>query len=70
VTSLCVYCGSSFGVSDAYAAAATELGTLCARRGITIVYGGGGVGLMGLLADAASVSWACWPTRLSPREAG
>jgi len=53
VTSLCVYCGSSFGVSDAYAAAATELGTLCARRGITIVYGGGGVGLMGLLADAA-----------------
>ncbi|GAT31621.1 hypothetical protein TSACC_215 [Terrimicrobium sacchariphilum] len=53
MTSLCVYCGSSFGISDAYAAAATELGTLCAQRGITIVYGGGGVGLMGLLADAA-----------------
>ncbi|HEX4108806.1 MAG TPA: TIGR00730 family Rossman fold protein [Solirubrobacteraceae bacterium] len=50
---ICVYAGSSPGRSPAYAAAARELGVLLAERGITIVYGGGRVGLMGVLADAA-----------------
>jgi uncharacterized protein (TIGR00730 family) len=50
---ICVYSGSSFGASPEYAAAAAAFGTACARRGLGIVYGGGGVGLMGVLADAA-----------------
>lgn len=48
-----VYCGSNHGANPAYAAAAASLGTLLARRGIRLVYGGGHVGLMGVLADAA-----------------
>lgn len=51
--SICVYCGSNPGTDPAYAAAATELGTLLAQRGIGLVYGGGDVGLMGIVADAA-----------------
>lgn len=50
---LCVFCGSSLGVNSAYAEAATTLGTLLAARGIGLVYGGGNVGLMGVIADAA-----------------
>jgi uncharacterized protein (TIGR00730 family) len=53
---ICVYCGSSFGASSEYAAVASAFGQACARRGFTIVYGGGGVGLMGALADAALAS--------------
>ena len=49
---LCLYCGSSRGRSPTHAAAAAELGALIARAGITLVYGGGHVGLMGLAADA------------------
>ena len=48
-----VFCGSSVGVNSAYAEAATTLGTLLAARGIGLVYGGGNVGLMGVIADAA-----------------
>jgi len=48
-----VYAGSSAGARPEFAAAARELGTLLARRGIGVVYGGGNVGLMGALADAA-----------------
>lgn len=50
---LCVFCGSSTGVNPAYAQAATAMGTLLASRGIGLVYGGGNVGLMGMVADAA-----------------
>src|SRR5436190_15852704 len=50
---ICVYSGSSFGASPDYAALAADFGTACARRGLTIVYGGGSVGLMGVLADSA-----------------
>ena len=50
---ICVYCGSKTGFRPLYAAAARELGSTMARRGIGLVYGGGNVGLMGLLADAA-----------------
>ena len=49
--SLCVYCGSSFGISPRYADAARAMGAAMAERGITLVYGGGNVGLMGTIAD-------------------
>ena len=50
---VCVFCGSSPGSDPRHAAAAVELGREIARRGWTLVYGGGSVGLMGLMADAA-----------------
>ena len=49
---ICVFCGSSPGASPAYAEAARQLGRLLAQRGLGLVYGGGNVGLMGILADA------------------
>ena len=49
---LCVYCGSSGAVEARYREAASELGARLAAAGIELVYGGGRVGLMGLLADA------------------
>ena len=49
---VCVFCGSSPGARPAYAEAAEELATLLVADGIGVVYGGGGVGLMGKLADA------------------
>src|SRR6266481_626511 len=49
---VCVFCGSSFGRRAEYREAAEELGRLLARRGISLVYGGGNVGLMGVIADA------------------
>lgn len=50
---ICVFCGSARGDAPEYAAAARALGTTLAGRGIDIVYGGGRVGLMGEVADAA-----------------
>jgi uncharacterized protein (TIGR00730 family) len=50
---VCVFCGSSHGTRPAYAAAAREMGRVLAERGIGVVYGGGNVGLMGEVADAA-----------------
>ncbi|HEY2577119.1 MAG TPA: TIGR00730 family Rossman fold protein [Streptosporangiaceae bacterium] len=50
---VCVFCGSSAPEDSRYRDAARALGTLLARSGITVVYGGGRVGLMGELADAA-----------------
>ena len=49
---LCVFCGSSPGADPVYAGAARALGTLLAHEGLGLVYGGGNVGLMGLLAEA------------------
>lgn len=49
---ICVFLGSSPGMSPVYAEAARTLGALMAERGIGLVYGGGQVGLMGILADA------------------
>lgn len=51
--SVCVFCGSSSGNDPAYRATATDVGQTLAAGGITLVYGGGRVGLMGILADAA-----------------
>jgi uncharacterized protein (TIGR00730 family) len=49
--SLCVYCGSSFGNSAVYAVAARALAKEMIDRNISLVYGGGNVGLMGVIAD-------------------
>lgn len=49
---VCVFCGSSPGARPAYTEATEELARLLAAEGIGVVYGGGGVGLMGKLADA------------------
>jgi len=50
---ICVFCGSSVGSRPVYVAAARELGRTLAERGLGVVFGGGKVGLMGVLADAA-----------------
>jgi len=50
---ICVFCGSSLGNWPEYAKSAAELGRLIASQGLELVYGGGNVGLMGVVADAA-----------------
>jgi uncharacterized protein (TIGR00730 family) len=50
---VCVFCGSNAGARPAYAKAARELGEAIAKSGLSLVYGGAAVGLMGTLADAA-----------------
>ena len=50
---VCVFCGSSVGNNPEYAEYAAALGQLLARKHIGLVYGGGHVGLMGVIADAA-----------------
>jgi uncharacterized protein (TIGR00730 family) len=49
---VCVFCGSSHGVRPAYSDAARSLGQALVARGLGLVYGGGKVGLMGVVADA------------------
>lgn len=49
---VCVFCGSSVGNQPAYREAAEAMGAVLAHRGIGLVYGGGNVGLMGVIADA------------------
>ena len=51
--SVCVFCGASPGARPIYHEAAAQLGRHIAERGLTLVYGGGAVGLMGVVADAA-----------------
>ena len=58
IRSLCVYCGARTGTDPRHADAARELGRALAARGIELVFGGGRVGLMGLVADAALSSGA------------
>jgi uncharacterized protein (TIGR00730 family) len=53
ISAVAVYCGSNFGTDPAYARAAASLGGILADRGMRLVYGGGHVGLMGVVADAA-----------------
>ncbi len=53
---VCVFAASSSRIDDRYAQAADELGTLFARSKIQVIYGGGGIGLMGVLADAVIAS--------------
>jgi uncharacterized protein (TIGR00730 family) len=53
LNSLCVFCGSSPGVDLSFLASAKEVGRLLASQGRRLVYGGGRIGLMGAVADAA-----------------
>jgi uncharacterized protein (TIGR00730 family) len=73
-SSICVFCGSNGGADPAYAAAAETVGSGLAQRGIRIVYGGGRVGLMGALADAARAAGGevigVMPQALVDREIG
>ncbi len=69
---VCVFCGSSSGASTTYAEVARHCGGVIAARGLALVYGGGNVGLMGILADAALEAGAevigVIPSRLVDRE--
>lgn len=51
--SVCVFCGSNTGRGEAYAQAARELARAVVARGLDLVYGGGSIGLMGVLGEAA-----------------
>ncbi|HUX41907.1 MAG TPA: TIGR00730 family Rossman fold protein [Rectinemataceae bacterium] len=53
IRSICVFCGSSFGTSPMYAEATALFARELAARGLRLVYGGGNIGLMGVLAKAA-----------------
>jgi uncharacterized protein (TIGR00730 family) len=74
LTSVCVFCGSNAGGDPAYVATAQAVGSGLAQRGIRIVYGGGRVGMMGALADAASAAGGevvgVMPQQLIDREIG
>ncbi len=72
--SICVYCGSRHGVRPAYTQAARALGAAIGERGWQLVYGGGKVGLMGEVADAALATGGrvvgVIPDSLQQREVG
>lgn len=74
INAIAVYCGSSYGSDPAYAKIATQVGQGLARKGITLVYGGGRAGLMGQVADAALSAGGTVigiiPERLMNKEAG
>jgi uncharacterized protein (TIGR00730 family) len=52
INAVCVYCGSSAGTEPAFGEAAGQFGKILAEGGVRLIYGGGSVGLMGILADA------------------
>jgi len=52
INAVCVYCGSSAGTEPAFGEAAGQFGKILAENGVRLVYGGGSVGLMGILANA------------------
>ncbi|MEP9378805.1 TIGR00730 family Rossman fold protein [Aquabacter sp. CN5-332] len=56
IESVCVYCGSSRGGTPLFAAEARRFGEILARNGVRLVYGGGGIGLMGEVAAAAAMN--------------
>lgn len=72
--SICVYCGSSSGANETILAATVAVGELLVAKGIDLVYGGGAIGLMGLLADtvleAGGRVTGIMPEGLFPREVG
>jgi uncharacterized protein (TIGR00730 family) len=71
---ICVFCGANPGTDPVFATAATELGAAIARAGHGVVYGGGRVGLMGIVADAALAEggevFGFLPRALFDREVG
>ena len=66
IKSVCVYCGSSFGKDPFYKQAAQSLGRALAQNGTELVYGGGKVGLMGVISEAARETGGC-VTGIIPR---
>ena len=56
INSVCVFCGSRSGANIKYTEAAVELGHLIAKEGLTLVYGGGNIGLMGTIASSAQTA--------------
>jgi uncharacterized protein (TIGR00730 family) len=74
ISSICVYCGASGGVERRYLEAAAETGRAAARRGWRLIFGGGHVGLMGIMADAAlatgGIVEGVIPQNLMDRELG
>jgi uncharacterized protein (TIGR00730 family) len=72
--SICVYCGANAGVSPLYAEAARALGRALVARDLSLVYGGGNVGLMGIIADevlrVGGEVTGVIPTALVEREVG
>ena len=71
---ICVYCGANAGVSPVYAEAARALGRALVDQNLALVYGGGKVGLMGIIADAVLAAGGeatgVIPTALVEREVG
>ncbi len=71
---ICVFCGSGNGFDSVYAAAAGKLGTLLGSASMRLIYGGGNVGLMGVIADAVLAAngrvTGVIPTFLLDREVG
>jgi uncharacterized protein (TIGR00730 family) len=69
---LCVFCGSSTGASEVYSRIAGELGRAMAKRHVGLVFGGGHIGLMGVLADAVLAAggraWGVIPQALVDKE--
>jgi uncharacterized protein (TIGR00730 family) len=72
MNSICVFCGASAGHDPVYRVAATELGSLLGKSGIELVWGGGHVGLMGVVADAVVAAgghvWGVIPDFMAERE--
>lgn len=72
--SICVFCGSRYGADPRFRAAASRFGELAGRARVRLIYGGGHVGLMGAVADAAMAEGGevtgLIPTRLLEREVG
>lgn len=73
-TSICVFCGSQYGSDPRYRTAASQLGQLAGAAKLDVIYGGGHVGLMGAVADAAIAAGGrvigLIPERLLEREVG
>jgi len=72
--SICVFCGSRYGADSRFRAAAARLGELAGRARVRLIYGGGHVGMMGAVADAAIAEGGevtgLIPSRLLEREVG
>jgi uncharacterized protein (TIGR00730 family) len=64
--SVCVFCGSNLGAGDRYAESARALARAIAARGLRLVYGGGSIGLMGVLGEAA-LSAGAFVVGVTPR---
>jgi len=52
MVSICIFCGSSAGKKSSYKSAAVKLGQLLAEKNLTLIYGGGNIGLMGAIAES------------------